>query len=178
MMRHFRIALSFSHVLALCVACLPTRSAASQSTSPIFRHINIQPFGRIELGEILSMRTELFVPAGPGYVRLQPAGGQKWSFADTRAILVGLTKQRTVCAIVFQYLPLKSYTQAVEEYRQDFGVAPELRRMQQGKSVRSVRWQDARTAFTFEETVVANEVQLVSRMEDRRFVAGKSCGVE
>lgn len=178
MMRHFGIARTPSLLLALWIACLPTRSASSQSTNPIFRHISIQPFGRIELGEILSMRTELFVPAGPGYVRLQPAGGQTWSFADTRAILVGLTKQRTVCAIVFQYLPRKSYTQAVGEYRQDFGAAPELRRMQQGKSVRSVRWQDAKTAFTFEETVISNEVVLVSRMEDRRFAAGKTCGVE
>ena len=153
-------------VLALFImAANPSDLAAQQANAPkpIFRAIDIAPYGRVLLGKHFAYR--LFRGRKVAEGRYELRGGQ---FADTRAIIVAVDSDNRVIAIDFEYLPGKRYAETVNDYTTALGPPTETQaRDSAGVRLLMTRWEDAETEFRVVARKSGGAEVVVSRMTDR-----------
>lgn len=164
-----------SAAITLLFALLTQTSEAQATVPKIFRYISVEPFGRIELGDTLDPRSELGVFVAPDVVRLERKDGRPIQLADTKSILLALSKRRTVCAMVFVYLPTSTFRGAVADYRSSLGAPVLEEHTERGVIVHSARWQDPHTSFVLEEHFSEGQLALSSRLEHRPFTGVETC---
>jgi len=157
-----------AHWMALVLLILtfqPAVVVAQQAgaAKPIFRAIDIAPFGRVLLGKHFAYR--LFRGRKISAGRYELRGGQ---FADTRAIIVAVDSVNRVTAIDFEYLPGKRYAETVADYAATLGVPVETEaRDSAGVRLLMTRWQDAETDFRVAARRIGDAEVVMSRMTDR-----------
>lgn len=147
---------------AVLTAACGTRSPATDSApvparTPIFRTINISPFGSITLSEPFAQRVTLGVPVQERTYFLGPG-----RFADTDSVLVTVDTLGRVETIDFVYGAGKDFAAAVAEYEASLGPASSRNtRMGSSAQVERVTWTDGITVF---------ELLRFSRLDGTRLV--------
>jgi hypothetical protein len=130
--------------VSACAAPSPAVTPAPKPRSePIFRTINIAPFGEITLARPFAQRATLGVPVRD---RTYLLGGGR--FADTDSILVTVDASGRVESIEFVYVAGKDFVSAVAEYEATLG-PPQSRdtRMARSAQIDRVTWNDGLTIF-------------------------------
>jgi hypothetical protein len=162
-----------SHGIAVALTFAATSlTAQSSPSSEIFRYINIQPFGRIELGKPFAQVSVLGAPISPGLYQLVGAGGRPTQWADTKAILVELSETNLVTALYFLYLPsLRTFPQREAGYVESLGVPERFTYDSAWARIIRSRWQDAQTEFELIEMTKSDTANTTSVLRDRRLAA-------
>ena len=125
---------------------------AGIARTPIFRYIDVRPYGVLQLGKAFDSTAILGVALRPGVFRLDRKDGQPVQLGDTRAILVARLPGGPICAMHFLYVPNKTFEEAVADYRSDFG-PPRLERGDTARRlVQSASWRDAQTRLSVRQT--------------------------
>lgn len=133
---------------------------SAQERKPIFRHISIQPCGRIELGA--RFRSILrAVRQNDSTFRLIPQ-----CFGDAEQILVHVSPHMLVTSFDFAYAAGDSLAVFVAEYRQSLG--PPISVDTSGQGEHTVVWRDAHTMFTLLRRKAGATVRTYARLADRR----------
>lgn len=131
--------------LLAVTACAPSPTPGSSAATPIFREIDIRPYGVIALGKPFTQRVGIGKEVRPRLFVLDVPGAQ---FADTDSILVELDGSDRVIALHFVYQAGKDYGASVNGYEESLG-APTARTSADsvGGKVDRVVWEDADTRF-------------------------------
>jgi hypothetical protein len=131
-------------VMVACAPRSPVAAAGPEPTRvPIFRTIDIAPFGKITLSEPFAQRTTVGVPVRD---RTYVLGGGR--FADTDSILVTVDTLQRVETIDFVYGVGKDFAAAVADYEASLGAASSRNtRMSSSAQVERVTWSDGVTVF-------------------------------
>jgi len=135
-------------------------NGSAQERKPIFRHISIQPCGRIELGARFRPMLRA-ARQDDSTFRLIPQ-----CFGDAEQILVHVSPQMLVTSFDFSYAEGDSLALFVAEYRQSLG--PPISVDTTGQGVHAVVWRDDRTMFTLLRRKAGATVRTYARLADRR----------
>jgi len=158
---------------------LAATSLAAQTSppTPIFRYINIQPYGRIELGGPFAQVSVLGAPISPGLYELVGPGGRAVQYADTKTILIELSSANLVRAFYFHYLPgVQSFAQREAEYVESLGVPERFKYDSAGSHVLRSRWRDPKTTFELIEITKSDTARIFSVLRDRHPTAAVKPG--
>ncbi len=104
---------------------------------PIFRHVSLGSFGRIELGRVPSEIEKISEEVGPGVYRLRPN-----SFGGAEAIMVITNSAGVISEIRFQYGIGYDFSEKRSTYEKSLG--PSSRTDRVGDTETAV-WNDGRT---------------------------------
>ncbi len=130
----------FRHLLlaaAIASYCESTLAESRARPEPIFRHVSLGSFGRLELGLVPSQIEKISEKIGPGVYRLRPN-----SFGGAETIVVITNSAEAISEIRFQYGVGYDFSEKRSIYEKSLG--PSSRTDRTGGNETTV-WNDGRT---------------------------------
>jgi hypothetical protein len=142
---------------------------AQRAPEPIFRYINIAPYGRIELGGPFQQVSALGDPVAPNLYRLIGPAGRAAQYADTEAILIELSDAHLVRAFYFTYLAgIQSFAEREAEYVNALGTPERLAYDSAQAHIKRSTWRDTQTEFELLEVTSKESKRVLSALRDRQ----------
>ena len=129
----------------------------TQTVTPIFRHINIAPCGRLELGQVWHRDARAVAISATTY-RVVPG-----CFGGADRIDIDVSVDGTIQRFTFHYSKDRSYDVFLRSYTQLLGPALVTH---SGENERSAIWEDGRTRFRLTETLTGSAAGVSSRLEN------------
>lgn len=129
------VVLALASLVAL--ACAVERDATPDvaEVKSVFRHVDLGPSGRFELGESFDEHAHLAVEEKPGMYRLRDG-----FFSRAESIVVDTDKTGIVCRVHFKYGPASNYSRMLAGYRRSLGAPAQA-------TESDAAWNDGRTEF-------------------------------
>ncbi len=162
--------LRFFIALALLAGCGGSDSpkAPGSRRAPIFRYIDVAPYGMVRLGDPFASASRLGIELRPGMYRLDRVDGKPVQLGDTQAIFVALTQDRRVCAFHFIYLPDKTLAARIAEYQPDLGPATMSQTDSAGAQITVAAWHDSETLLQLSQTIAKADTTFAASLVDTR----------
>ena len=141
----------FRHLLlavAIASCCESVLAETRARPEPIFRHVSLGSFGRLELGQVPSQIEKISEKLGPGVYRLRPN-----SFAGAETIVVITNSAGLVSEIRFQYGVGYDFSDKRSTYENSLGPSSRTDRV---GDTETIVWNDGRT-----------QIELVRKIDQR-----------
>lgn len=133
---------------------------SQQARTPIFRYINIEPCGRLDLDSTFSPRGRAVVQNDSTF-RLIPR-----CFGGAEQLLVHVSGAHHITAFEFAYGSAQSLASYVLDYERSIG--PPSRVDTTAGTTHVVVWEDARTEFTLFRRIRSGRADSFARLSNRQ----------
>ena len=147
--------------LALAICCLPI--IAGQSSKRIFRYVDIEPNGSIELGKQFGDLRTISIELEPSVFRLNQG-----TFIGAREITVRLAPTGKVACVEFDYSAEDNFDETVAEYWWTLGKPITRDLSSRGNTI---VWEDKKTSFAL---VQAQDGPIRSVLADKKLCEERS----